>query len=40
MELVTVNVVNFMGSEEWKDCLKNRPSLVEDIIKAMAEKKS
>jgi len=38
MELVRVNVVKFMGSEEWKDCLKNRPSLVEDIIKAMAQK--
>ena len=37
MELVRVNVVKFMGSEEWKDCLKNRPSLVEDIIKAMSQ---
>ena len=38
MELVRDNVLKFMGSEEWKDCLKNRPSLVEDIIKAMSEK--
>ena len=39
MDVITNNIIEIMGSEEWKDFIKNNPLLWEDTMKAMAAKK-
>ena len=36
MDVITDNIIEIMGSEEWKDCIKKNPQLWDDTMKAMA----
>ena len=37
LDTIVRNRKSVVGTEEWKDCAKNRPHLMADIAEAMAD---
>ena len=37
LDMIVTNRKSVVGTEEWKDCAKNRPHLMADIAEAMSK---